>query len=159
MGRNCKPPSLQATRINVGWAKHRAKKNTTLIGCHANAKGTPATKGEQESAPTHLLEEEAVVEIVQDEAEAARTSADGRTGAIATRIVAVTGLSARRDVVPGGTGMRTCTWPMARGSNQLWRAMCRLHLPGVDWVCTSMTVEEIETDPTHLPEEVVVKIT
>ena len=73
------PLALQATRINVGWAKRRAKKDATLIGCHANAKGTPATKGEQESAPTHLPEEEAVVEIVQDEAEAARTSADGKT--------------------------------------------------------------------------------
>ena len=44
------PLALQATRINVGWARHRAKKDATLIGCHANAKGTPATKGERESA-------------------------------------------------------------------------------------------------------------
>ena len=79
-----------------------------MIGCRANAKGTPATKGERESAPTHLPEEEAVVEIVQDKAEATRTSANNRTGAVATRVVAVTGISAsaRRDVVPGGTGMR-----------------------------------------------------
>ena len=102
------------------------------IGCRANAKGTPATKGERESAPTHLPEEEAVVEIVQAEAEATRTSANDRTGAVATRVVAVTGISAsaRRDVVPDRRDRdEECTWPMARGSNQLWRAMCRLHLP------------------------------
>ena len=105
------------------------KARSPWIGRRANAKGTPAIKGERGSAPTHLPDKEVVVETVQDEAEATRTSADDRTGAVATRIAAVTGLSARRDVIPGGTGMRTCTWPMAGGSNQLWRAMWRLHLP------------------------------
>ena len=48
------------------------------------------TVEEIETDPTHLLEEEVVVEIVQAEAAAARTSADNKTSAIAMRISVVT---------------------------------------------------------------------
>ena len=113
------------------------------IGCRANAKGTPATKGERDSAPTHLPEEEAVVEIVQAEAEATRTSANDRTGAVATRVVAVTGISAsaRRDVIPGGTGMRNVPGQWRGVAISCGERCVAFTFPGVDWVCTSMTVE------------------
>ena len=62
------------------------------------------TVEEIETAPTHLPEEEVVVEIVQAEAAAARTSADDKTSAIAMRIGAVTNRDgeeiARRNIVP-----------------------------------------------------------
>ena len=69
------------------------------------------TVEEIETDPTHLLEEEVVVEIVQAEAAAAGTSADDKTSAIAMRIGAVTNRDgeeiARRNIVPDVTGTRT----------------------------------------------------
>ena len=67
--------------------------------------------------------------------------------------------SARRDVVPGGTGMRNVPGRWRGVAISCGERCVAFTFPGVDWVCTSMTVEEIETDPTHLlEEEVVVEI-
>ena len=85
-------------------------------------------------------EKEAVVEIVQAKAAAARTSADDKTGTIAMKICAVTNRDsdeiARRIIVPDVTGTRTCTWPRPKSSSQSlmssaapWRARRRPHLP------------------------------
>ena len=69
------------------------------------------TVEEIETDPTHLPEEEVVVEIVLAKAPAARTSADNKTGAIAMRLGAVTNRDgdeiARRNIIPDVTGTRT----------------------------------------------------
>ena len=85
--------------------------------------GILATKAGRRIAPTCLLEGKDVVEIIQVEAEAARTShADDTSGAAATTSVTATSLSAsasaRTRAVPSETGTRTCTWPRARSNNQ-----------------------------------------
>ena len=78
------------------------------------AQGILATKARRGIAPTYLLEGKDIVEIIQVEAEAARTShADDTTGAAATTSVAATSLSAsasaRKQAVPSKTGTKTCT--------------------------------------------------
>ena len=78
------------------------------------AQGILATKARRGTAPTYLFEGRDVVEIIQVEAEAARTShADDTTGAAATTSVAATSLSAsasaRTRAVPSETGTKTCT--------------------------------------------------